>query len=303
MFMKLCVLVLASILLFSGCGLANGTPEEAPATDETPASDIDRSVETAPDDSESAAVYETTYEYGIDADVLLASVPYLWFDNTKPNVYVGEKVTIENIGTEALLNVLLRIAADENISVSTSENPPDEKEAEKAWGEKAYLITNSDSYTSINNLKQIAKDKYNYMNLEIPDEFHIIGGTAVVFKDNVYAYHGMGAEATERITYSYTCNTVVPSDSEEITIYETVVLLRSGWDVDGESISIFPDEISGPLCTISGNDMPIFEDGDARADYLNTLIATYEDSLKTYKHTYKKDSLGEYYWYSTEPGE
>lgn len=81
---------------------------------------------------------------------------------------------------------------------------------------------------------------------------------------------------------------------EEIVLYDTYILGISGNDTeDGQYFNFYQDEDMGTkVKTIKVN---ITDDG---VSYDKTDIS---GSKKTYKHTYKKNNSGKYYWVSSEP--
>ena len=81
---------------------------------------------------------------------------------------------------------------------------------------------------------------------------------------------------------------------EEIVLYDTYILGTGGNDTeDGQYFNFYQDEdMSTKVKTIKVN---ITDDG---VSYDKTATS---GSKKTYKHTYKKNNLGEYYWVSSEP--
>ena len=81
---------------------------------------------------------------------------------------------------------------------------------------------------------------------------------------------------------------------EEIVLYDTYILGISGNDTeDGQYFNFYQDEDMGTkVKTIKVN---ITDDG---VSYDKTDTS---GSKKTYKHTYKKNNSGKYYWVSSEP--
>lgn len=81
---------------------------------------------------------------------------------------------------------------------------------------------------------------------------------------------------------------------EEIVLYDTYILGISGNNTeDGQYFNFYQDEDMGTkVKTIKVN---ITDDG---VSYDKTDIS---GSKKTYKHTYKKNNSGKYYWVSSEP--
>lgn len=81
---------------------------------------------------------------------------------------------------------------------------------------------------------------------------------------------------------------------EEIVLYDTYILGISGNDTeDGQYFNFYQDEdMSTKVKTIKVN---ITDDG---VSYDKTDTS---GSKKTYKHTYKKNNSGKYYWVSSEP--
>ncbi len=81
---------------------------------------------------------------------------------------------------------------------------------------------------------------------------------------------------------------------EEIVLYDTYILGTGGNDTeDGQYFNFYQDEDMGTkVKTIKVN---ITDNG---VSYDKTATS---GSKKTYKHTYKKNNSGEYYWVSSEP--
>ncbi|MCL1895444.1 MAG: hypothetical protein FWG03_02720 [Clostridiales bacterium] len=161
-----------------------------------------------------------------------------------------------------------------------------EEEAQEAFGDQSYLITGDHHNILASDMIQVAEEAYNVTDLQIPGSFSHPVGPATVYKDTIYIYHGLGIADVERVTVEYSSE----ADGDELYIFEKIVLME--WDLENYGINLFTDESGIPLASVDSSDIYSFDQVD---------LAPYLDSLKTFKHTYRKGASGKYYWYSTEP--
>ena len=216
---------------------------------------------------------------------LLAYVPFNWpASGMPPSVYIDRKVTVQDLGEASFLISVMRICEQQGMSFY--DDSVTEEEAKEAFGDQYYLITGDHHNILVSDLRQVAEEAYNVADLQIPGSFSHPAGPATVYQDKIYIYHGMGIADVERVTVEYNFET----DGDELYIFEKIILME--WDYENSAINLFTDESSASFASVDSSDIYSLDQVD---------VSPYLDSLKTFKHTYRKGASGKFYWYSTEP--
>jgi len=122
-----------------------------------------------------------------------------------------------------------------------------------------------------------------------------------VYKDGRYLY-SYGGQATMVLPVSKM--TKATTDNENLYIYDKFVFVIEEWieepqqGIIGSKYNIYTNsEQNNKVAEIDMEPSEIIDDVE------KYVLEKYSDKMATYKHTFKKDENGNYYWYSTEPVE
>lgn len=235
--------------------------------------------------------------------------------NRKTNFHTSSKVNYDNLSDQKKLSVLLDGLQKKSfklgykdicakLKTSGNQNMLNNYNTclsmENKWEDDTDLVT----YYSV---EDVRKNNIKYFNesTNLPKEYNYVMTTTlevapecenVVLQsnDNNYldldmhcGYGGLDPIIEKELVKA-------TKKDEEIVLYDTYILGISGNDTeDSQYFNFYQDEDMGTkVKTIKVN---ITDDG---VSYDKTDTS---GSKKTYKHTYKKNNLGKYYWVSSEP--
>lgn len=233
----------------------------------------------------------------------LNEVPYTWFgsvegEKIKTKVFTNSKVTVDKLNQEGFFNYLTTTETfdKKKESFETCRIHLNEAEVINKLGDYGDMVIESAGCISLSDLKQIVKELYNYDNFTIKENelIPIPGGSATLYEGKVYFYYGAGATMVSKKTIDHRYEI----KGDELYIYEKIVIINQWPEIvdDPVEIDCYTDEVSESFDSIyvPFNTWLSIEELDL--DY-----SSYDKLLREYKHTFKKNSSGNYYWYSTEP--
>ncbi len=234
---------------------------------------------------------------------LLVDLPYYWFSSVedepmKIGLFTNSKVTFDNLNQNVLLSRLTKETSFDNKKESSTSCRAalNEQDVKNVLGNYESVVLDASHCISLDNLRQISKEMYNNDNFNLKENelIPIPGGASIFYKGKVYFYHGAGATAIKKQTIDYKYE----ESSDELYVYEKMVLFTDGLTYEGNTMKspCYSDEVSKSFATIDITSNMWIGDTDINYDF-----SKYNESLKEYKHTFKKNSSGNYYWYSTEP--
>jgi hypothetical protein len=245
--------------------------------------------------------------------LLEENVPFYWTYEGNTKLYMDKKVMLDDLSQPAFLDKIIGKFdddSDKNIT-NASVDDLDEKILKEEVGEEvANLILNSEYRIPLSAITDKIYELYNYENYNINNyseidkyenysSFDVSGGTAIIYDNNVYIYYGKGGGGNIKESLSYTYE----KDGDQLYVYEKILILDDGYltysEESGIAMHCYNSQLeNGEIKEISITD----EKAESyTASYVITLATEQcKDYARTYKHTFKKNTNGEYYWYSTE---
>lgn len=211
-------------------------------------------------------------------DEYMNRVPFALEETEKTkDAYSAEKVTLENIEDEFIYGNVFKN------TIKTNERPENGVDGFSNEHEQTINGIMVNECAKADAFKSNLKNMYNIEN-EIKEFYYPAGA---VYKAGNYYCNVMGAGSTgilkiyEHVDYSFNNDTLVIREKAAFLFH----------DLSKQSLEIFKTTSKKELLGTES-----FETYDSTA-YLNH---TYIPKANTFKHTFKKNSNGEYYWYSTE---
>jgi hypothetical protein len=229
---------------------------------------------------------------------LLSYVPILNNSISYPGAYKDSLVTIKDINNYVLLNEGLSQLKNNKYNFG-----PD----------------NTDAFDTFKSEKCTSNDNcYTFTSDKMSTALTTLYGSDLQYTDIDFM---IGASETDTCFYgngTYMCKESM--NKSNATIGKTSELIGSK-EMDNKDIIIYEKAlfVVGALTKTTDNaynitidkiykyNMPTVElDSNVsftsdKEDYSQNLITKYENYIQLYKHTFKKGSSGNYYWYSTEP--
>lgn len=147
-----------------------------------------------------------------------------------------------------------------------------------------------DIYVKIDEFNKQLKKMYNISSSKV-EKFNILGGTIYKTEKYYVAYYSKGA---------YLINKVSKILSYKIENNNLIILEKAGFYSANGAIYNLYKEPNGTLIKTfdhSLEDITAYGSPDLEA---SNYIKENLDKFNTYKHTFKVNSNGDYYWYSTE---
>lgn len=135
---------------------------------------------------------------------------------------------------------------------------------------------------------------------EIKNETFLInpaGAYSCYYENGKYKYE-FGGNGPACFPFTYI--TRVDKDGDNIYIYDKFLLVRECEEINnlcGDEYYVYNTTVSEPIDKIVDRMLAPYRVEELRSLFLKT----YGYDMKEYKHTFKKNNEGNYYWYSTEP--
>ncbi len=218
--------------------------------------------------STNSSIVKEIYDYipAIDED--------LYDENpiTLPNAYQTKKVTYDDLNSKLLLaNAFFKSNKD----------------------------MSSDIYMNDIESEKVTDFALKYYNEEIEPVSFTMGSISLIYENGMYGfanggYTGVYASHIRNIEEAY-------EENDELYIIDTYLMNISKFgdiQVDDKSVTFEIYDSSERKKTVAEEDI---EDADKIEDKNEYISEKYSEKSKKYKHTFKKNDDGEYYWYSSEP--
>lgn len=213
-------------------------------------------------------------------------VPALDNDKIQPSAYQDSKITKENLNDEYLLAYAFK-----NLVI-----PESEKESIKEGN--SVLTPDTGWYSFSASLLQ--KKVVEMYGSNIPDrDFGIYSGEGCTYKNNGRYTHGVGGASIENMV---NLRTIKKAYQIADTIYIEDNYMSLQENDDKEESKLYETSNSDKL--ISSIKWGRLRNKNSLEEYkaeLEKIKSEYSDKMTSYKHTFKKNADGSYYWYSTEP--
>ena len=222
-------------------------------------------------------------------------VPTLYDNKLMPTAYQDKKVEINDLSNQIkLINVFNNIEFKKDEVESVTD--PGTGESITYWEKDENgneILTGWYSFDA-EVMHKYAKEFYGE-EIDLVDEyFSISWWQGCSYNNGEYLYSEGGAgPRLEPITYI----TKAYIEDDVLYIYDKYLLISQP-DIEKDEYDIYKDTVSEVMDKI-GSDVNIhINDIDSIKEY---VLEEYEDKMSEYKHTFKKNANGEYYWVSTEP--
>lgn len=212
---------------------------------------------------------ETFYDVDDDIKKIYQYIPDLNSNYVRLNAYQNKKITLSDLDNSYLLAY-----AVSNLELSNMDKKPfDDMELGSDW----YIY----DATLLQNKVQEMYGK------NLTNESYIIEfGEKCEYVNNNYQC-GLGGSSSEFMS-SIRYITNVYADSENLYIEDKYMVEIIKDDVD----ALYEDSTKTKLIVTLDEDS---------LENFGTISQKYDSKMKKYKHTFKKNENGSYYWYSTEP--
>lgn len=219
------------------------------------------------------SMVQKLYEYIPD------EVDYDDSENRLKNAYQSKKVTIDDLDDELVLGhafANIEIPVNERIAI-------DETTPVTAWYK-----------AKPNRLQDMIKQMYN---TEFENKGFVLKGTYGSYEDGMYTFSFGGGgnqyeSGVQNIEEAY-------EENDELYIIDSYLWYSSEHSEDGSNSEIL--KVYNP----ANNDYIIKREVISEIDLLEKediyVKENYFSEAPKYKHTFKKNDAGEYYWYSSEP--
>lgn len=193
------------------------------------------------------------------------------------DAYSGENHTIDTINEEVLLYMATNNSDTSDVSINVLSQE---------------IIDNFKDITiwNVSDVNETLKTMYNKTSVSIK-EAPSPGG--IIIKDNSYYCYGVGAGA-----YGFEKESKIIShnfENNDLIIYE-----KAGFFATADSLYTYVFDNSYSLHLDSNHENAMKEIEQNRNDLAREYINDNWDLFKTFKHTFKQNKNGDYYWYSTE---
>lgn len=204
-------------------------------------------------------------------------IPVVDENKIERNAYQSKKVISNNLSNEYKL-----MYAFKNLDLKETDKQPFSTEMDLSTGWYSF-----DANILQNKIKEIFGDNSNVSNAN----FEIGYGAECSYSNGKYSYSVGGGSGEyiqniRKIQEAY-------QENDIIYIIDKYMILQS----NEEKNVLYADSDSTQLIT-EVEDIVAQKD---EKEILKELINNYYESMKEYKHTFKKNIDGTYYWYSTEP--
>ena len=190
------------------------------------------------------------------------------------NAYQTKKVTKETLDNKVLLAYAFK-----NLKLSESDKTTVVENGEKIEG-----------WYTFNAEKLHEKEKEMYGNAISDESFEIGYGQGCTYSNGKYSFSSGGGSDEWMVNV----RTITKANKENDMLY-----------IEDKYIVSKEKENKLALYTASdSNEKLVVMDGSNYTDddtLIKEIQSKYENKMTTYKHTFKKNSDGSYYWYSTEP--
>jgi len=252
-----------------------------------------RNYEETPEVEEKPKEKETIEISEAEVLVLLnEGIPFWAWDGIKPNVYIDRKVTFNDVHKTSVINfALAKLDESHLIRCSMDVN---EAEVKQALGENYYIVLDNLAQAEygeycilLSDLQQVIKEKFNQDNFDVSSYFYIAGGSAVVYGGKIFLYHSRGGFGLNKEIVDFSFEVI----DDEVHIKETMFIFGG----DFVTISFYYNEMMRLIYTRT------LDDERHEVYWINELKEMYGGEFKTYNHVFRQNSLGNWYWYSTEP--
>lgn len=215
-------------------------------------------------------------------DYYLSVVP-LGLENTEnlKDAYIGSKTYIKDIDEETKYGKAYENTYETEERPSVSDAHKDLKEMMGDTSEENYyngVVKASDMEKTINNMYNIS--------LNNVDKFEYPGG--MIYKSGNYysVYYGRGAEGIDKVSY----NNSYEYKNNDLIIKEKAIFI---FEEMGEEQ---PEQIYTTTSQTEKIGQETYEDSTNKY----YMIDKYKDKFTSFKHTFKRNKNGSFYWYSTE---
>lgn len=217
---------------------------------------------------------------------LYSFIPTVSFYDLLPTAYQTTKVTFNDLPNQVkLINVFNHIDFNN-------------EKVEFIYGEKDKIQPETWFKFSEEIMNEKTKEFYGDNAVIKNEHFDINWGRSCRYENGIYVHSsGGGGSILEPISYM----TKVEKDSNNIYIYDKFIVVKDAEknNVYGESLYILD------TTNDASNIIDEYKNDDVWAlkldEFNQFFIEKYKNKMKEYKHTFKKNENGEYYWYSTEP--
>lgn len=222
--------------------------------------------------------------------------------------YKDKKVTVDDLSNEEKLVAVLQYLTENNKGKNMDFSDLEDEVLDKLEyyvGEVGDKGNSSEVEIYDDNEVKAAVEEIFGNNVNVTG-FTIDNHCAYVYEyydEKYYSYsypgggYGIGA-------YGYSEIQSAEKTGDYIYIYDKFIY-REDYPTDGEEyIEYYTDSTKNnsiDKILFSDNNYKVIEDTIKDNVEANNLISKYNEKLNTYKHTFKKDANGNYYWVSTEP--
>ena len=206
---------------------------------------------------------------------LYSYIPVISSNKIEENAYQSNLVTKEDLETEYLL-----ACAFKKLNLLDNQKQPSELVEE--W----YTF---DAEILQEKVKQIYGEKLENKS------FDIGYGKGCSYENGKYLY-GFGGGSGERV-YSIRKIQKAYQEDDNLYIEDRYMIFKSDVDTSKAEIYNASDDRATLIANLDFEKTTSMENEKLEKE----LIMQYENEMQIYKHTFKKNDNGEYYWYSTEP--
>ena len=218
-------------------------------------------------------------------------IPTVSFNKFLPTAYQKSKITFNDLTNEVkLINIF------NHIDFNKEEVEIMEEGVERNYNENVlgYWFSFNPEI-----MHKYAKEFYGSIAYIKDEDFDIIWGAGCYYNNGIYSYsYGGSGTILEPITFV----TKAYTDGENLYIYDKflevreVVLTNDLNENEKYEFYIYNNTISEPIDKIFDEKIYELESDDFNEYFMNK----YKDKMSEYKHTYRINEKGEYYWVSTE---
>lgn len=223
-----------------------------------------------------------------------------WADLTNSN-YLSTKQSYETLQKNFIMNHALLFVDGNDFEIVEGMEP----------GSELYKLKKSVIEENIKNIYSDVEFDFETYNVEngITSSGGDVGGGLLITNPSLYCnkyveeeywcypYNMGGAVAVSSMFFRNLVSAELVDDY--LYLYDYQFKLMPIWSEEGDNLEgygVYPDEF-GLVGTITEDEHLSFESKKAEYD---SIVQKFGDKLKLYKHTFKKDNNGNYYWVSTE---
>lgn len=246
-------------------------------------------INTAVNETESVNEVNNSTEKDTKLDInseqiqlLYKYIPAMNTNKIEVNAYQNKKVTKDSLSNKYLLGY-----AFSNLKLANSEKEKiDGMESDTEWYSfKASLLQN--------------KAKQMYGTVIKNESFDIGYGEECNYANEKYT-HSIGGTSAESLTNIRKIMTAYQENDTICIKDKYMVLIQKGEEntnilyKSSEQTDVIDSKVDVKQIMQQENESTIKQTSD-------NLVSKYQNNMKEYKHIFKKDANGNYYWYSTEP--